>query len=100
MEAGNLHPNDGRKRKTKSMMAFQVSGLLVDFPVKEGQDIQLADCTLTAPFDGVIAQRFVEQDQSVRAKEFRAEFGGLRGEKTRQFNEEIERRLSIANGLR
>ena len=31
--------------------------------------IQVADCTLTAPFDGVIAQRFVEQDQNVRAKE-------------------------------
>ncbi len=31
--------------------------------------IQVDDCTLTAPFDGVIAQRFVEQGQNVRAKE-------------------------------
>ena len=31
--------------------------------------IQLDDCTLRAPYDGVIAQRFVEQNQNVRAKE-------------------------------
>lgn len=31
--------------------------------------IQLRDTTLNAPYDGVIAQRFVEQDQNVRAKE-------------------------------
>ncbi len=30
--------------------------------------IQLDDCTLRAPYDGVIAQRFVEQNQNVRAK--------------------------------
>jgi len=32
-------------------------------------NIQVNDCTLNAPFDGVIAQRFVEQGQNVRAKE-------------------------------
>jgi multidrug efflux system membrane fusion protein len=32
-------------------------------------DIQLADSTLRAPFDGVIAQRFVEQNQNVMAKQ-------------------------------
>jgi RND family efflux transporter MFP subunit len=32
-------------------------------------NIQVNDCTLSAPFDGVIAQRFVEQGQNVRAKE-------------------------------
>lgn len=32
-------------------------------------NIQLADSTLTAPYDGVIARRFVEQGQNVRAKE-------------------------------
>jgi RND family efflux transporter MFP subunit len=31
--------------------------------------IQLKDSTLKAPYDGVIAQRFVEQGQNVRAKE-------------------------------
>ncbi len=31
--------------------------------------IQLDDCTLRAPYDGVIAQRFVEQNQNVRAKD-------------------------------
>ncbi len=31
--------------------------------------IQFDDCTLRAPYDGVIAQRFVEQNQNVRAKE-------------------------------
>src|SRR5690606_15902794 len=31
--------------------------------------LQLADTTLTAPYDGVIAQRFVEEGQNVRAKE-------------------------------
>jgi membrane fusion protein, multidrug efflux system len=31
--------------------------------------IQLDDTTLVAPYDGVIAQRFVEQNQNVRAKE-------------------------------
>lgn len=31
--------------------------------------IQLHDCILTAPFDGVIARRFVEQGQNVRAKD-------------------------------
>jgi RND family efflux transporter MFP subunit len=30
--------------------------------------IQLADCTLRAPYDGVIAQRFVELKQNVKAK--------------------------------
>ena len=31
--------------------------------------IQLDDTTLTAPYDGVIAQRFVEEGQNVRAKD-------------------------------
>jgi RND family efflux transporter MFP subunit len=31
-------------------------------------NIQLADTTLNAPYDGVIAQRFVEQNQNVQAK--------------------------------
>ena len=32
-------------------------------------NIQLADSTLRAPYDGVIAQRFVEEKQNIRAKE-------------------------------
>ena len=32
-------------------------------------NIQLEDCTLRAPYDGVIAQRFVEEEQNVQAKE-------------------------------
>src|SRR5262249_5235933 len=32
-------------------------------------NIQLQDTTLHAPYDGIIAQRFVEQNQNVRAKE-------------------------------
>lgn len=32
-------------------------------------NIQLRDATLRAPYDGVIAQRFVEADQNVRAKQ-------------------------------
>jgi RND family efflux transporter MFP subunit len=32
-------------------------------------NIQLEDCTLNAPYDGVIARRFVEENQNVRAKE-------------------------------
>jgi RND family efflux transporter MFP subunit len=32
-------------------------------------NLQLQDTTLRAPFDGVIAQRFVEQNQNIRAKE-------------------------------
>lgn len=32
-------------------------------------DIQFRDTTLSAPYDGVIAQRFVEEGQNVRAKE-------------------------------
>src|SRR5262249_43515746 len=39
----------------------------------EGQvveaNLQLQDATLRAPYDGVIAQRFVEEKQNVRAKE-------------------------------
>lgn len=39
----------------------------------EGQvveaQLQLDDCTLRAPFDGVIAQRFVEQGENVQAKQ-------------------------------
>jgi RND family efflux transporter MFP subunit len=31
--------------------------------------LQLDDCTLRAPYDGVIAQRFVEQGQNVQAKQ-------------------------------
>jgi membrane fusion protein, multidrug efflux system len=31
-------------------------------------NIHLQDCTLLAPYDGVIAQRFVEQNQNVQAK--------------------------------
>jgi multidrug efflux pump subunit AcrA (membrane-fusion protein) len=34
-----------------------------------GAKIQLDDATLRAPFDGVIAQRFVEEKQNIRAKE-------------------------------
>lgn len=32
-------------------------------------NIQLEDCTLHAPYDGVIAQRFVEENQNVKAKQ-------------------------------
>jgi len=32
-------------------------------------NIQLGDSTLSAPYDGVIAQRFVEQGQNIRAKQ-------------------------------
>lgn len=32
-------------------------------------NIQLSDATLSAPYDGVIAQRFVEEGQNVRAKD-------------------------------
>ena len=32
-------------------------------------NLQLEDCTLRAPYDGVIAQRFVNQEQSIRANE-------------------------------
>jgi RND family efflux transporter MFP subunit len=32
-------------------------------------NLQLEDCTLRAPYDGVIAQRFVNQGQSIRANE-------------------------------
>jgi RND family efflux transporter MFP subunit len=32
-------------------------------------NLQLQDCTLRAPYDGVIAQRFVEEGQNVRAKD-------------------------------
>lgn len=32
-------------------------------------NIQLADTTLSAPYDGVIARRFVEEGQNIRAKE-------------------------------
>jgi RND family efflux transporter MFP subunit len=32
-------------------------------------NIQLEDTTLSAPYDGVIAQRFVEQNQNIRAKD-------------------------------
>ena len=32
-------------------------------------NLQLADSTLRAPYDGVIAQRFVEQGQNIRAKQ-------------------------------
>ena len=31
--------------------------------------MQLSDTTLTAPYDGVIAQRFVEEGQNVQAKQ-------------------------------
>src|SRR5262249_33526606 len=31
--------------------------------------IQLDDCTLRAPYDGVIAQRLVEENENVRAKQ-------------------------------
>lgn len=31
-------------------------------------EIQLADCTLKAPFDGVVAQRFVDANQSITAR--------------------------------
>jgi RND family efflux transporter MFP subunit len=31
--------------------------------------IQLDDCTLRAPYDGIIAQRFVEANQNIRAKD-------------------------------
>lgn len=47
----------------------------------EGQvveaSIQLEDCTLRAPYDGVIAQRFVEPNQNVRANDPVANFKDL-----------------------
>jgi len=39
-------------------------------------NLQLADSTLRAPYDGVIAQRFVEQGQNVRAKQPIVKFQG------------------------
>ena len=42
---------------------------------------------------------FTGLPEGISDVQFRAEFGGLRGEKTRQINEEIDRRLSTANGL-
>lgn len=59
----------------KGMVARQEDLLAKEAQIRglEGRvveaNIQLNDCTLTAPFDGVIAQRFVEQGQNVRAKE-------------------------------
>lgn len=44
-------------------------------------EIQLRDTTLTAPYDGVVAQRFVEEGQNVQAKEPVVRF---------QDNEEVE----------
>ena len=32
-------------------------------------NLQLEDCTLRAPYDGVIAQRFVEESQNIRAND-------------------------------
>ena len=32
-------------------------------------NVSLEDCTLHAPYDGIIAQRFVEQNQSIKAQE-------------------------------
>jgi RND family efflux transporter MFP subunit len=40
-------------------------------------NIQLADTSLRAPYDGVIAQRFVEQGQNVRAKDPVVRFQGV-----------------------
>ena len=55
----------GREEDIAAQMAA-VRGL-------EGQvveaDLQLQDSTLRAPYDGVIARRFVEQNQNVRAKD-------------------------------
>jgi membrane fusion protein, multidrug efflux system len=55
----------GREEDIEAMEA-NVRGL--EAQVVES-NIQLMDCTLLAPYDGVIAQRFVELNQNIKAKE-------------------------------
>lgn len=54
--------------REEDIMANEASVRALEARVVEA-DIQLRDSTLKAPYDGVIASRFVEEGQNVRAKE-------------------------------
>jgi RND family efflux transporter MFP subunit len=49
--------------QAKEALVYGLEGRVVE------ATIQLEDCTLRAPYDGIVAQRFVEPNQSVKAKQ-------------------------------
>jgi RND family efflux transporter MFP subunit len=58
----------GRVGRQEDIDAQEATVRGLEARVVEAQ-LQLNDCTLRAPYDGVIAQRFVEQQQNVQAKQ-------------------------------
>jgi len=67
-------------RSARQMLEKGMIGREEDIEAKEAEvrglearvveaKLQLEDCSLLAPYDGVIAKRFVEQNQNVRAKD-------------------------------
>lgn len=68
LEAAQQLVEKGMVAREEDLLAKQAQIRGLEGRVVEA-NIQLDDCTLNAPFDGVIAQRFVEQGQNVRAKD-------------------------------
>ncbi|WP_442482943.1 efflux RND transporter periplasmic adaptor subunit [Aeoliella sp. SH292] len=67
-EAAKQLLEKGTVGREEDILAQEASVRGLEAQVVEA-NIQLSDATLTAPYDGVIAQRFVEEGQNVRAKE-------------------------------
>jgi RND family efflux transporter MFP subunit len=67
-EAARQVLEKGAIAREEDILAKEAAVRGLEGRVVEAQ-IQLDDCTLRAPYDGVIAQRFVERNQNVRAKE-------------------------------
>jgi len=67
-EAARASLNQSLSGREEDILAKQSEVAGLEARVVEA-GIQLADATLTAPYAGVIARRFVEQGQSIRAKQ-------------------------------
>src|SRR5262249_19705747 len=58
----------GRVGREEDILAKQAGVRGLEGQVVEAK-IQLDDCTLRAPYDGVIAKRFVKENQTIKARE-------------------------------
>lgn len=68
LEAARQVLEEGSIAREEDILAQEAQVRALEGRVVEA-DIQLRDSTLRAPYDGVIAQRFVEQGQTIQAKE-------------------------------
>src|SRR5262249_56550565 len=67
-EAARQNLEKGTVAREEDIQAKEAAVQGLEGRVVEAQ-VQLDDCTLRAPYDGVIAKRFVEANQSVKANQ-------------------------------